>query len=90
VRASVRNGLIDPESARFDPVVAGRTPEGEVVVCGWVNSKNRMGGYAGKQPFTGQLVGTEFKLDRIGSDYMQRAFIQDRCGSLGDFYWGNA
>jgi hypothetical protein len=44
--ASVRQQLVDPDSARFDrPIVI----KSERQVCGFVNAKNRMGGYVGRQ-----------------------------------------
>jgi hypothetical protein len=44
---AVRQLLYDPESARFTEVqVAGAGN-----VCGYVNAKNKMGGYVGKTPF---------------------------------------
>jgi hypothetical protein len=42
----VRGYLVDPDSAQFSEVV---TQNG--VTCGLVNSKNRMGGYTGRQIF---------------------------------------
>lgn len=60
--AAIRNSLVDPDSARFDwpyEVVQGHWQEpyyyGEgyfgFYTCGWVNARNRMGGYAGRAPF---------------------------------------
>jgi hypothetical protein len=43
---AVRDQLIDPASAEFSEV----TSKGNVT-CGLVNSKNRMGGYTGRQVF---------------------------------------
>jgi len=42
----VRGSLVDPDSAQFSEVV---TRDG--VTCGLVNSKNRIGGYTGRQIF---------------------------------------
>lgn len=47
-KKAVASNLIDTESARFENVF---TPAGGGVVCGFVNGKNRMGGYAGSKPF---------------------------------------
>lgn len=44
----VSASLIDPESARFERMYAG-VKKGDF--CGFVNGKNRMGGYAGASPF---------------------------------------
>lgn len=56
VEEAVRDGLKDPESARFDKVEATSSEENGVVVCGLVNAKNSFGGYEGKSPFMGMLV----------------------------------
>jgi hypothetical protein len=45
---AVKNILIDPNSAIFNKVEGGKDSD---FVCGFVNSKNRMGGYAGESPF---------------------------------------
>jgi hypothetical protein len=43
---AVTSEMIDPTSVLFSDVTATATS-----VCGWVNGKNRLGGYAGKQRF---------------------------------------
>lgn len=43
---AVKELLIDPESAQFSNVESKNG-----VTCGFVNSRNRMGGYVGKTPF---------------------------------------
>lgn len=45
---AVKNVLIDPNSAMFSDVKEGVSAN---YVCGFVNSKNRMGGYVGSSPF---------------------------------------
>jgi uncharacterized lipoprotein NlpE involved in copper resistance len=57
----VREQLVDPKSAQFENVVVQEeesNPAGDRIVpvqkattCGWVNSKNRMGGYTGAERF---------------------------------------
>lgn len=55
----VKEQLLDGESARFENVVSQKTelvngaiqPASTSAVCGWVNAKNRMGGYTGAQRF---------------------------------------
>ncbi len=42
--------LNDPDSARFSDIFAVEKA-GVKVVCGWVNAKNRYGGYEGRKPF---------------------------------------
>jgi len=66
--------LIDLPSARFRDVHAT-----EGVVCGYVNARNRMGGYAGWQPF----VATVFSEDQtawLGEE--DRIMIETFC--VGD------
>jgi hypothetical protein len=45
---AVRASLTDPESARFSRITLSQDGS---VACGLVNSKNRMGGYAGDTSF---------------------------------------
>lgn len=49
-RSTVRSDLYDADSAQFRNEQVYR-PDGRTVVCGEVNSKNRLGGYSGFQPF---------------------------------------
>ena len=51
-RAKMSDSLIDYPSARFEEVGAAAAWDGKYVrFCGRINSKNRMGGYTGWQPF---------------------------------------
>lgn len=45
---AVRLALVDPDSAKFGKTILSKD---DSVACGHVNSKNRMGGYAGDQSF---------------------------------------
>lgn len=47
-KREVRRNLIDPDSAKFESVDIN---EKTGAVCGFVNAKNRMGGYTGRNPF---------------------------------------
>ena len=47
-KEAVRRQLIDPDSAKFQDV---RVVETSGAVCGFVNAKNRVGGYDGMAPF---------------------------------------
>lgn len=47
-KEAVKKALVDPDSARFTGLQDGKR-EGDV--CGFVNAKNRMGGFAGDSPF---------------------------------------
>ena len=54
VQKAVQARLVDPESARFGPRVAVSARErgkDVKVVCGYVNARNRMGGYVGDQSY---------------------------------------
>jgi hypothetical protein len=48
IELDVKSRLNDPESARFSDVSFNRTKR---TGCGFVNAKNRMGGYIGKTHF---------------------------------------
>lgn len=48
---AVRAAMLDPESAQFRNVRVVANRGGGKLVCGEVNSKNRLGGYVGFQPF---------------------------------------
>lgn len=65
VQAVVSYTLIDPESARFREItsVIVTKSNGSTIqrVCGYVNAKNQMGGYAGFEMFGGQMVNGKFK-----------------------------
>jgi hypothetical protein len=47
-KRNVREHLVDPSSAQFESV---RENPKTGAVCGFVNAKNRMGGYVGATPF---------------------------------------
>lgn len=49
-KAFIQRKLADPDSARFDDLFKVQTGRGDAI-CGLVNSKNRMGGYAGAAGF---------------------------------------
>lgn len=57
---AVKMGLLDPYSAQFESVAVGMLDKSVQpskdnplrVVCGFVNAKNRFGGYVGRQPFS--------------------------------------
>lgn len=62
IERGARQGLKDPDSARFGDMKASTGKEGLINVCGWLNAKNSYGGYTGMGPFTGQLAGETFVL----------------------------
>lgn len=59
IQAQVRYTLIDEDSARFRNIRAAQVTkasgEPEVLFCGEVNAKNRMGGYSGFKIFHGTI-----------------------------------
>ncbi|MDP9653347.1 UNVERIFIED_ORG: hypothetical protein J2W87_001256 [Pseudomonas putida] len=54
----VKDRLKDPDAAQFRGLYPNTLPNGGVVICGEVNSKNKYGGYEGYQKFfsTGTFV----------------------------------
>lgn len=93
-KEAVRKGLIDPDSAKFSDLRDGKT-KGDV--CGFVNAKNRMGGFVGDTPFvyrglTDRAVmvqppdTNDFRMVWLGiqtnSDFMDRlAEVRTKCES---------
>lgn len=51
VIVKIRRELNDPDSAIFESVTISPLTRSGVAVCGSVNAKNRMGGYAGFRDF---------------------------------------
>jgi hypothetical protein len=86
IKAGVRTSLGNPGSAEFGDMRATRSTDGVVSVCGWVNSKNGVGGYTGNQLFIGLLnVATRpsiFTLTAISTPEQQAA-ITLRCQKAG-------
>ena len=62
----VKKNLNDPDSAKFETVFKGTS---EKFYCGWVNAKNRMGGYTGP---------TQFIHEAVTDDYGQVTFVRDQ------------
>ena len=55
-QATIRKALGDPDSAKFGEIIGGRNSKGLLFVCGWVNAKDRFGGYTGMLPFNGVVL----------------------------------
>lgn len=51
VKDAVKQVLIDPDSARFGEIINFKSDTIRKATCVEVNSKNRLGGYAGKKVF---------------------------------------
>jgi hypothetical protein len=86
IEEGVRNGLKDPESARFKHPFADSYAIGESYYCGYVNAKNSYGGYTGDQPFaamplekSGEVVGAAL----IGAGNRDRSVIYLLCKEHG-------
>lgn len=59
VKAGVKQGLREPNSARFGEISAViNAGEGLITVCGYFNEKDAFGYYAGYSPFVGALLET--------------------------------
>lgn len=56
IQTAVKDGLKDPDSARFGKIVGGLDTKGGLVICGQINAKNSYGGYTGNQIFSGNFV----------------------------------
>lgn len=52
-KREVRKSLIDPSSGKFESVFENQSTG---AVCGFVNAKNRMGAYAGTNPFVYEKI----------------------------------
>lgn len=73
ISAAIRDKLTDPESARFKwvPHIDERKEKISIsvsssVYCGIVNSKNRLGGYAGDTPYAVFLAWSGGTLKAVG------------------------
>lgn len=60
VKEAVKRKLIDPESAQFFDVKLFRS-SGQG--CGYVNARNKMGGYVGRKRFVASPNGTDAAID---------------------------
>lgn len=73
--AAIARTLIDPESARIEwpyTLIGGtltlrkRQPEHGWYTCGYVNAKNRLGGYVGREPFLVMFQGGQPSIVEVG------------------------
>lgn len=72
IEEAVKGNLVDGESARFRDVV--QCSDDLTMHNGLVNSKNRMGGYAGDELFFYDGVTAYFSSDREFSEMARRCF----------------
>lgn len=81
---AVRSVLNDPDSAQFEGLFRNKKTGS---VCGYVNAKNRMGGYVGRELFIVSRDGivefdtssTEEKLKRLDANEQFTSAILSRC-----------
>lgn len=92
VEKGVRERLKDPESARFGTMAAAKTAKRGILVCGMVNAKNALGGYAGAAPFVGTLTDMKFddgkravlfSVAGLGDDETRRTVVARMCREGG-------
>lgn len=81
--------LIDPDSAKFDEVTVNRSTG---AVCGFVNSKNKFGGYTGNTLF-GVSKNGEVHIDRgdpqsVGTAEMNISALNEHIAML-EFFIAN-
>jgi hypothetical protein len=84
VQSTILGILKDPDSARFSAMSAAPQVTGETIVCGTVNAKNELGGYAGPAPFYGKLYGDgQFFLTSLADGAAEASNVIARCDALG-------
>jgi hypothetical protein len=81
--SAIRSIMRDPESARFGPAAAVKTPTG-YTLCGKVNGKNAFGGYTGDKPFMLNLADDlSMKTGSIADDEISVIAHIKVCGEYG-------
>ena len=71
-KREVKSRLKDPHSAQFGKVYVHQKQKDVWMVCGYVNSKNSLGGYSGEQQFvSGASVETTFIASDISKNWNQ-------------------
>ncbi|WMT90159.1 hypothetical protein [Pelagibacterium sp. H642] len=88
VEDGVRNELRDPDSARFDTMLAEKGSDDLTSVCGFVNAKNGYGGYTGMVPYLGNLLMRDqnrgmFFVTMIGDDAAGAQVVYEMCAEKG-------
>jgi hypothetical protein len=83
IRSSIVAQLKDPDSARFGPMAAIATPDGQMIACGFVNARNSFGGYTGMQPFVGHFGPGNFIISANGSTPPMYDYVLDQCRRAG-------
>jgi len=75
--------LIDHKSAELSDLKSATSANGTLSVCGYINAKNRFGGYTGKLPFFGSFRGEAFELRTVGQDRDTLHQVMNRCQMFG-------
>lgn len=79
---AVKRLLNDPESARFSELNPGKQ-KGDV--CGFVNAKNKMGGYVGDTPFFFEkTTGATGLVRPVADSDFRSLWLSIRAGNFGD------
>jgi len=83
----VKNGINDILSKRdlvFGPIVAGRNQNDDILVCGYVSTKNSGGGYSGQKIFNGVLSSNgKFVVGGVGENQSETLAVQTTCKLFG-------
>jgi hypothetical protein len=79
----IRAARKDLDAPNFRHFRAARSADGQIYVCGWMNSKNSLGFYTADQPFVGKLSAGQFVVDRFGQDQLAMANVLDECQERG-------
>jgi hypothetical protein len=82
IERHIAGAMPDPESAKFRGLEARRSDKGEIIVCGFFNGKNQLGGYAGFVPFIGVLTDT-FVIGNYGGSSSENVAVAHVCRSYG-------
>lgn len=83
VVAALSDRLVDGESARWRWLQPRRQDSGLMIYCGWVNGKNRLGGYTGFQTFWAVGVWADGKFDVALSEFNNAAVARQMCEKAG-------
>jgi hypothetical protein len=77
---SARKNLDEPNFSSFR---AARSADGQIYVCGRMNSKNSKGYCTAEQPFVGRLSAGQFVPDRFGQDPLASSEVLTECRERG-------
>jgi hypothetical protein len=85
MRQGLKSRLVDPESAEIGQFRASTTIEGDrvVYICGWVNARNRMGGFNGFMPFQGVIEQGRFRVTGVAATLSEAEILAMTCRMVG-------